>query len=686
MTETVDRNTGSDVRVVPGQVMLSCAVAGAVALIVALFVGGGRPLPPAPGIPDSGAFVGWMQVLLTWTVTSTTVVVIGALLYAAVLSPRRDGRLAGSTVRAMRFTTGAAAVFTVAAILAVPFTYCYVFAFRLSQIVPAQLWAYATQTELGRVGLTTAAIGVVVLVGSLVVSTVNGSAWLFVISLLAVVPPALSGHAAGEANHDLAMMSLLAHILAVTLWVGGLFALVVFPRRSTEVLATAAARYSAVALVCFLATAVSGIGNAALRFSSFGQLLSTGYGALVLGKTAALLALGWFGWRHRRYSLGELVKGRRGAFVQLASGELVIMAMAVGLGVALSRTPTPEEPLRYWSTAENLVGHALPPFTATRWLTAWRPDLFVLLAVATAAGLYIAGVVRLRRNGVHWPVGRTIAWMLGLLFLTYAMCGAPMFYATAMFSAHMTMHMMLTMLVPIVLALGAPITLALRAIPPRPPGAGDRGVREWILVLLHSRGARFVTNPIVAFTLYVGTLYAFYFSGLFAYAMGSHTAHMVMHLHFLAVGIIYFWPIIAIDPMPRKLPYVARLAMLFASMPFHAFFGVVIMGSDTIIGGAWFNRLGISAADLASDQRLGGGIAWGFSEAPSLILIVVIAISWFRSDTRDARRFDRNEERTGDAQLEAYNAWLASLGERGGRNPHEQGSEPVRGDESARPH
>lgn len=683
MAERAIERPAGETRVVGWHVVGSCAVAGVVALLVALFVGGGRPLPSPPGIPDSGAFVGWVQVLLTWLVTSTTVATIGALLYAVVLSPRHDGALAGSGVRAMRFTSIAAAVMTGASLLNILFTYCYVFAFRLSGAESAQVWAYATQTDLGRVGLVTTLIGAAVLVGSLLVRTLTGAAWVFVISLVAVVPPALSGHAAGQANHDLAMMSLFAHILAVTLWVGGLLALVVFPRRATDTFAIAAGRYSAVALVCFVATAVSGVGNAALRFSSFGQLLGTGYGALVLAKTASLLVLGWFGWRHRRYSLGEIEKKRRGAFVQMATGELVVMAMAVALGVALSGTPTPEEPFRNWSTAENLVGHALPPFTAVRWLTAWRPDLFVLLAIAFAAGLYINGIVRLHRAGVHWPPGRTIAWLLGLAFLTYAMCGAPMFYATAMFSAHMVMHMMLTMLVPIVLALGAPITLALRAIPARPGGSPDRGVREWFLILLHSRAARAITNPIVALVLYVGTLYAFYFSPMFTYAMGSHTAHMLMHLHFLLVGTLYFWPIIGIDPMPRKLPYIGRIALLFASMPFHAFFGVVVMGSDTIIGGGWFRRLDIPWVNLAADQRMGGGIAWSFSEAPSLVLIVVIAILWWRSDTREARRFDRSEARTGDAQLEAYNDWLASLG---GAGPRAGGpAEEVRGPHSTPP-
>jgi len=221
--------------------------------------------------------------------------------------------------------------------------------------------------------------------------------------------------------------------------------------------------------------------------------------------------------------------------------------------------------------------------------------------------------------------------------------------------------MLLSMLVPILLALGAPITLALRAIRPRPAGSIDRGPREWLLVLLHSRAARVITHPLVVLALYLGTLYAFYFSPLFSASLQSHTAHMLMHAHFLLIGCLFYWPIVGIDPMPRRLPYLGRIGLVFASLPFHAFFAVVVMGDDSILGGDWFRRLSISWVDLHADQQTGGGFAWAFSEIPTLILIVAIVVQWYRADRREARRFDRHEDRTGDAQLTAYNDWLSSL-------------------------
>jgi putative copper resistance protein D len=169
--------------------------------------------------------------------------------------------------------------------------------------------------------------------------------------------------------------------------------------------------------------------------------------------------------------------------------------------------------------------------------------------------------------------------------------------------------------------------------------------------------ASVLTHPVVALLLYIGTLYAFYFSGLFVWAMEYHIAHLLMVAHFVGVGALYFWPIIALDPMPRKLPPLGRMLLLFASMPFHAFFGVIVMTSTTLIGGSWYAALRQPWVDLLADQNLGGGIAWGAAEVPVLAVLVVVFVAWYRSDVRAARRADRRS----DADLEQYNAMLARL-------------------------
>ena len=176
--------------------------------------------------------------------------------------------------------------------------------------------------------------------------------------------------------------------------------------------------------------------------------------------------------------------------------------------------------------------------------------------------------------------------------------------------------MLLSMLVPILLVLGAPVTLALRALPAA--GRGEPpGPREWLLAALHSRVSRFLTNPIVATVVFVAGFYGLYFGGVFDAAVSNHAAHMLMNLHFLLSGYLFYWVVIGIDPTPRQIPQLGKVAMVFASLPLHAFFGVVLMGMQTVLGETFYRSLQLSwHTDLLGDQRLGGGIAWAAGEVP----------------------------------------------------------------------
>jgi putative copper resistance protein D len=230
-----------------------------------------------------------------------------------------------------------------------------------------------------------------------------------------------------------------------------------------------------------------------------------------------------------------------------------------------------------------------------------------------------------------------------------------------MFSVHMGQHMILSMLVPILLVLGGPVTLALRALPvagrSRPPGP-----REWLLAAVHSPPARFLTHPLVTVPLFVGSYYALYFSGLFAAALPEHAAHVVMNAHSLLTGLLFFWPIVGIDPAPRRLPPAARMGVLFTSVPFHAFFGVALMSSDTVIGDGFYRSLALPwVPDPLRDQQLGGGLAWASGEIPLLLVVIVLLVQWSRHDERSARRDDRRADGDGDADLTAYNAMLRGL-------------------------
>ncbi|MFF9110194.1 cytochrome c oxidase assembly protein [Streptomyces sp. NPDC014805] len=303
----------------------------------------------------------------------------------------------------------------------------------------------------------------------------------------------------------------------------------------------------------------------------------------------------------------------------------------------------------------------LPPFTLGRGLQ-WSADPFFLVACLLGLALYGWGVLRLTRRGDAWPVSRTVSYAVGVLTVALMMCTKLNDYGMVMFSMHMVQHMVISMLSPILILLGAPITLALRALPTA--GRGRTGPRELLLMLLHSRYMRIITHPAFTIPLFIASLYALYFSPLFDFLMGSKTGHVAMMVHFLAVGVVFFWPIIGVDPGPHRPGHLMRMLELFAGMPFHAFFGIALMMASAPMVETFKNPPASLGIEALSDQNAAGGIAWAFSEIPSVLVLIALLFQWYGSEQRQARRTDRAADRDGDKELEAYNAYLASLNAR----------------------
>jgi putative membrane protein len=304
----------------------------------------------------------------------------------------------------------------------------------------------------------------------------------------------------------------------------------------------------------------------------------------------------------------------------------------------------------------------LPPFTLGRALE-FTGEPFFLVGSLLALVLYGWGVVRLRRRGDAWPVSRTVSFVIGLLTVVLVMCTALGNYGMVMFSVHMVQHMVISMLSPILLLLGAPVTLALRALPSA--GRGRRGPRELLVALLHSRYVRVLSHPAFTIPLFIASLYALYFTPVFDFLMSSKPGHIAMMVHFLAVGLAFFWPIMGVDPGPHRPGYVMRMLELFAGMPFHAFFGIALMMATSPMVGTYASPPASLGIDALDDQQWAGGIAWAFSEIPSVVVLVALVFQWYQSEQRQARREDRAAERDGDKELAAYNAYLASLQARG---------------------
>jgi putative membrane protein len=279
------------------------------------------------------------------------------------------------------------------------------------------------------------------------------------------------------------------------------------------------------------------------------------------------------------------------------------------------------------------------------------------LALLVAAGLYLAGVVKLRRRGDRWPLVRTLLFLgPGLGSIAAVTVTGVESYDDALLSIHMVQHMVLTMIAPIFLALGAPVTLALRTLPRRP--------RAGVLAVIHSRVLKVLTFPLVAYGLFVVTPFALYFTGLYRLTVSNDLVHQLVHLHFVAVGCLFFWPLVGIDPLPGRWPYPARALLMFLSTPFHTVLGLTVMQSRTLIGGDWYPSLGLPWADPFADQRLAGGILWAGGELVSVTMLAVLVVQWMRQAEREARRVDRQLDRE-EAEAAAAAAEAAAAAQPG---------------------
>nr|WP_234920819.1 cytochrome c oxidase assembly protein [Mycobacteroides chelonae] len=634
---------------------LVAAAIGALSLAEALL---------ATGLPNPGPVTSYGLPFVRAAAEIVAVVAVGAfLLTAFFVPPQSTGVLDVDGYRSLRVGTAASTALAVLSAVMVPLSISDVAGQPVSDFGLGELWTLAGEIETVNAWRWMAFIAAGVAIASRVVLRWSWTPLLVVGSVATLMPLALVGHSATGGAHDLGTNSLIIHLVSAALWAGGLVALLIHALRGGGYLDVATRRFSTLALWCYVAIGLSGIINALIRVQ-LSDLFTTRYGWLLVGKATALLVLGVLGYLQRRSAitaLSEEPQNRR-PLIRLAGMEAVIFAVTFGIAVGLGRTPPPPPVNLNPSPVEVAIGYTLDgPPTPQRLMFDWRFDLIFGTAAIVFAVTYLVGVRRLKARGDAWPVGRTIAWLSGCAFLLIATSSGVGRYMPAMFSMHMVAHMMLSMLVPVLLVLGGPITLLLRVLPAA--GKGDPpGLREWVQLLLHSSFSRFLTHPLVATSLFIGGFYGLYLSGLYDAAVDVHAAHLAMNLHFLLSGYLFYWVVIGIDPSPRRLPPVAKLGIVLVSLPLHAFFGVILMGTKSILGEKFYSNLALPwRIDLAADQHMGGAITWATGELPLLVVMIALVIQWSRSDERLARRQDRAADRDDDADLAAYNAMLAKM-------------------------
>ncbi|WP_038105177.1 cytochrome c oxidase assembly protein [Tropheryma whipplei] len=316
------------------------------------------------------------------------------------------------------------------------------------------------------------------------------------------------------------------------------------------------------------------------------------------------------------------------------------------------RTPTP---------AELLTGQILPPRESfTNYLSIWMIDPLWLSICVVLAFFYLLGVIKLHRRGDRWPWLKTVSWLFAVLVMFYVTNGGVAVYGMYLFSAHMVMHMTLGAIVPIFLVVASPVTLLLRAVPARRDGSF--GPREWILFFLNTRFIQFISLPPIAAAIFILSMFIFYFTDLLQFGIQNYLGHQVMMFHFLLSGYLFAQSILVTDPSRHRFSIPSRMLVLVLAMATHAFFGIAIMSSRYLFLPEWFGAMGRTwGSPPLVDQQMGGALAWGTTEIPTILLVTFLFFKWFKQDQREALRRDRAEDRNGDKALVAYNEYLARL-------------------------
>lgn len=637
--------------------LLGAAVSAATFLGDALFVQIGFTSPGAVSLA--------MAAVVRGLAVGTGSITVGSLMFGTLVAPAASAnRIGVEGFRAYETARRWSTVWFAAALAAIPLSAATSTGMRVQDLANAANFSLAFDVSEQAQGFA-AATGLVLIV-TIALRRITGwtaGTGMAALSALALLAPMVTGNAAQGADHDLATSAAVVHGLAAACWIGGIWSLARYlhacRRAGREVDLIIVRRVTVMFCISTVAVVLSGLMLGGTLSAGLG--LTTRYGVLVLVKIILLVAL----LVPAQLVVVRALHRRSGRWWTPIVVQMLLLAVTLGLSVGMAGQPPPTA-LTSGNPNELLIGYDLPqPVGVLSLLTTWRFDMTIGGAVLVSIGMYLWGVIRLRSRGITWPTSRVIAWLIGCVLLLLATSSGLATYAGAMFSVHMVVHMTMNMFAPILLVLGGPITLILRALRPAPRGSS--GPREWVVWLMHSPVFRALANPMIAIPVYVVSLYGLYFTPILDPMLRYHWGHLLMNLHFLITGYLFYWSIIGVDPGPRRFPYIGRLASLFAVMPFHAFFGVIVMSAHMLLAPNFYGSITLPwLSDPLNDQSTGGAIAWISGEIPLMVVVFALCSQWYRSDERAARRNDRHDEEEHDA----YNAMLAQLAKLRGQRDH----------------
>lgn len=601
-------------------VVAAAAALGACA--VALLMGGGLPVAMPDGIADAGAFTGWGLRVSSLLANLAAVLTIGALLVGVVLLPApadRTGAFDALAARAVVLAGRWAAAWAVLGVVVLVLTVSDTAGVPLGELSP-ELLVSISSTDHGQALVMTILMSAAVAGSATRGSTLGGRRALLLVALAALLPATVTGHASSGVDPDVATSGLVVHVLAATVWVGGLGGVLLLLRKVPAALAAAVPRFSLLAITAYCALAVSGLLTATTRLDNSVSAWTSGYGAIVVAKAVALMVLGILGHLHRRRALPRLAAGGTKAFLDLAVIELVVMGAAMGMAAALARTPVPLAPVV--SGPSHGLGHstlpsAVDPVSLTELATAWRWNALALVVLGVVLAVYLVGVRSLARRGRRWPVTRSTAFVAGLLLALVDLCSGVATYASAMVSVQIAQFLVALLFVPLLLALGAPLTLWLRVRHLETEGQPP--------AVLQSRALRAFASPVVSAMAVCALLLGLYRTPLIEVSLRSFWMHLFVLGLAVVLGLVFLWPVLAVDPVPAPTGFIERASCLAAVLGCLLLLAHELRRSDRLLAGEWFLELRWGWVDPAADQRLGGALV--VAAATAMLVLLALAVT-----------------------------------------------------------
>jgi len=581
------------------------ALAAVIAMTAALVAAGGAPGATPAGLPDAGAVIRWGVPTGRLLLDLCAIVTVGALLVATVLVPPEPGGgpVRGPAAAAMRSASAWSAAWAVTSLGLAALTVSDVTGIPLHRLPAGQLLPAAWSLPPTRALLLVAILATVVLGCSCAARRRRGAVIALVVAVLALTPPLYAGHAVHAGEHQVATGSLVVHVVAATVWLGGLVGLALHIRAGDPALPTAVSRFSTLALGCFCALTATGLLAAVAGLGTSRASWASPYAAVLAVKVAAALGLGLIGWSHRRWTLARLRAGRPRAFARLAAVELAIMGATVGIAVALSRTPG--------ATSNGLLGRATrsvgpgaapEPVSVGDLLSDWRPEPVLSTLAVIALVTYLHGVRQAAARGHSWPARRTV-FAVGATVLALLALGIPTSYdSQPLLTVQTAQHLVLALMVPALLALSG-------------AGALARPVRASALVnSQEDRWRQRLNDPTTGFVALVVATVLVLRTPLQTFSTTSAPGHLLGLAVSLAAGSVFCWSVLGLDPAAACRSPRDRAPVLGAAALFLIGFGIVLAArSAGLVPLTPPGSTGASLLGLTDDQHRAAQVVWLFA-------------------------------------------------------------------------